>query len=301
MNVLILGSEGFIGNHIVKYFLEKKWDVTGCDLIETSVTSYKYNKVSLLSADLEQLFTGQQYDACINAAGSGNVPYSLTHPLSDFEANVAAVINVLELIRKWNPGCKYMHISSAAVYGNPQTLPIMETAVLQPLSPYGYHKRISEQLCEEYCRQFGIRTAVTRPFSVYGPGLRKQLFWDVYQKLLKSNGTFELWGTGNESRDFIYVEDLVQALGLILEKGKMQGEVYNVAAGVETTISTAVHLFIKALHKETTITFNQASRPGDPLYWRADISKLVELGFAPTYSLDKGLQQTADWLSSHVG
>lgn len=299
MRVLILGSEGFIGNHLVKFFLQKKWEVTGCDLIEASVTGYQYHKISLLSADLEQLFVGLRYDTCINAAGSGNVPYSLTHPLSDFEANVSSVIHVLEVIRKYNPDCRYLHISSAAVYGNPRQLPIEETAVLAPLSPYGWHKQMSEQLCLEYYQQFGVRTAVTRPFSVYGPGLRKQLFWDVYQKLAKAEDALELWGTGKESRDFIHVEDLVQALWLILEKGNMEGEAYNVATGVETTIEQAVGLFIRSLQKNTTLTFNQKGRPGDPLYWRADISRLTSLGFEPAWSLEKGLQLTANWITAH--
>ncbi|AXY77097.1 NAD-dependent epimerase/dehydratase family protein [Paraflavitalea soli] len=299
MKVLILGSEGFIGNHLVKHFLQNKWDVTGCDLIEASPAGYQYQKISLLSADLEQLFAGLKYDACINAAGSGNVPYSLTHPLSDFEANVSSVIHVLEVIRKFNPECRYIHISSAAVYGNPQQLPIEETAALMPLSPYGWHKQMSEQLCLEYYQQFGVRTAVTRPFSVYGPGLRKQLFWDVYQKILKAGNTLELWGTGKESRDFIFVEDLVQALWLILEKGNMQGESYNVATGVETTIEEAVGLFIRALQQKTSLAFNQKGRPGDPLYWRADMSRLTSLGFKPAYSLEKGLQLTADWITVH--
>lgn len=299
MRVLILGSEGFIGNHLVQFFLQKKWEVTGCDLIEASVTGYQYHKISLLSADLEQLFSGLKYDACINAAGSGNVPYSLTHPLSDFEANVSSVIHVLEVIRKYNPDCRYLHISSAAVYGNPRQLPIEETAILAPLSPYGWHKQMSEQLCLEYYQQFGVRTAVTRPFSVYGPGLRKQLFWDVYQKLAKAGDALELWGTGKESRDFILVEDLVQALWLILEKGNMKGEAYNVATGVETTIEQAVGLFIRALQKNTTLIFNQKGRPGDPLYWKADISRLTSLGFEPAWSLEKGLQLTANWITAH--
>ena len=300
MKILILGSEGFIGRTLTRSAIKKGWEVTGCDLTEATAADYAYYKVSLLSADLEQVFSDRSYDACINAAGSGNVPYSLAHPLSDFEANVSSVIHILEAIRKFNPDCRYLHISSAAVYGNPVQLPIMETAAQLPLSPYGWHKQMSEQLCLEYCRQFGVRTAVTRPFSVYGPGLRKQLFWDIYQKILQSGNTLELWGTGKESRDFIFVEDLVHALWLVLEKGNMQGECYNVAAGIETTISDAAQLFIKALEKKTNLIFNQHVRPGDPLYWRADISRLASLGFTPGYSLQEGLQITANWILQHA-
>lgn len=298
MKILILGSEGFIGRHLTESATKQGWSVVGCDLIEAGATAYQYHKISLLSADLELLFSEHEYDFCINAAGSGSVPYSLTHPLSDFEANVSSVIHVLEAIRRFNPSCCYLHISSAAVYGNPGQLPIKESDPLGPLSPYGWHKKISEQLCLEYFQQFGIRSAITRPFSVYGPGLRKQLFWDVCQKLLKAQGSLELWGTGKESRDFIYVEDLVQAIWSILENGEMQAEIYNVATGVETTIEDVVRLFVEALKKDVKVIFNQKVRPGDPLHWRADISRLSDLGFSPRFSLGGGIEATAKWISA---
>lgn len=300
MKLLILGSQGFIGRHLADDAIVRGWSVVGCDLIEAGATTYPYHKISLLSGDFEQLFVGNQYDFCINAAGSGSVPFSLTHPLSDFEANVSGVIHVLETIRRYNPTCGYLHISSAAVYGNPVQLPIEESAVLSPLSPYGWHKKMSEQLCLEYFHQFGVRTAITRPFSVYGPGLRKQLFWDVCQKLLKAQGSLELWGTGRESRDFIYVGDLVQSIWAILTNGRLGGDIYNVATGIETTIEEAVKLFVEALQKDIKVVFNQQVRPGDPLYWRADISRLSNLGFKPAFSLQEGIELTANWIRSNA-
>jgi len=90
---------------------------------------------------------------------------------------------------KFNNKCKYLHISSAAVYGNPKQLPVKETDNCQPLSPYGWHKWMSELICQEYFRLYNIRSLIVRPFSVYGPGLRKQLFWDLYGKAFGKNSS----------------------------------------------------------------------------------------------------------------
>ncbi|NOT76638.1 MAG: NAD-dependent epimerase/dehydratase family protein [Cyclobacteriaceae bacterium] len=296
MRILILGSEGFIGSHCVRFFLSYNHNVAGADLFEQPLQQYAYTKVSRLSPELDEIFTAEIFDAVINASGSGNVPYSMTHPVLDFEANSLDTIRVLDAIRKHQPGCKYIHISSAAVYGNPVRLPIQEDDEKIPLSPYGWHKLISEQLCKEYTKIFTLNTAVVRPFSVYGPGLKKQMFWDIYQKTLGNKGSIELHGTGNESRDYIYINDMIHALDCILRNAPMQGEVYNLATGEETTIKKAVELFLHALDGTREYYFNNTVRPGDPLNWRADISKLKVLGFNSQVSVSKGLQELAEWL-----
>lgn len=296
MQVLILGSEGFIGQHLVRYFLSLEENVTGCDLYEIPSVKYNYYKVSRLSPEWENLFTGNAFDVCINASGSGNVNYSVTHPFADFEANTLDTIRVLDVIRRTNPGCKYLHLSSAAVYGNPVTLPIPESAVCSPLSPYGWHKLMSEQLCKEYSQLFGLKIAVARPFSIYGPGLRKQLFWDTYQKYINNPAQVELWGTGKESRDFIYVDDLVKCLHLVIQQGSMCGEVYNIASGTETYIADVVDNLFAHISNPPSIIFNNKTREGDPVNWRADISTITKIGFKQTVSLTEGLQKLATWL-----
>ena len=195
--VIILGSEGFIGSHLVKHFLASGYQVAGCDLYEGISRGYAYFKVSRLSPEWEDVFSRETYDCCINAAGSGNVPYSMSHPFIDFEANTLDTIRVLEAIRRYIPTCRYLHLSSAAVYGNPGVLPVSEDASKHPLSPYGWHKWMAEQICREYHTVYHIAAAAVRPFSVYGPGLRKQLFWDIFQKLKADPATIEMWGTGS--------------------------------------------------------------------------------------------------------
>jgi UDP-glucose 4-epimerase len=297
LRLLVLGSEGFIGNHCIAYFFEKGHIVYGVDLFEQPTKKYNYTKVSRLSPELDELFSVQTFDAVINAAGSGSVHYSMAHPVLDFEANSLDTIRVLDAIRKHQPACKYLHLSSAAVYGNPKKLPIQEEDLTLPLSPYGWHKLIAEHLCREYSTIFGLRTAVARPFSVYGPGLKKQLFWDVFQKINAGvEGIVHLYGTGNESRDYIFISDLITGLDTIITHGEMKGEAYNLASGIETKVEEAVSLFIKSLSLNIDLAFDKAVRPGDPLNWCADIRKLSNLGFNPSVSLDKGFAKLAKWL-----
>ena len=284
----------------MEYFNSKKHEVHGADLYDQPSRRYHYTKVSRLSPEFDELFERHKFDGVVNASGSANVPYSMSHPVLDFESNTLDTIRVLDAVRKHQSQIKYVHISSAAVYGNPKQLPISENDIVHPLSPYGWHKLLAEQLCVEYSSVFGIHTAVVRPFSVYGPGLKKQLFWDVFGKLHESEGTIELLGTGKESRDYIYIDDLVRGLECVLLTGKMVGEVYNLASGVETSIAEAVELLVKVLKKPTALHFNGIIRPGDPLNWCANIDRIKELGFCPVKSLPDGLTQLASWLHSQA-
>jgi dTDP-glucose 4,6-dehydratase/UDP-glucose 4-epimerase len=298
MNILILGSEGFIGSHLVEYFLSKNFTVFGCDLKEGGKKNYHYLKADGNDKSWDKLFAEIQYDFCINAAGNGNVSYSVAHPLNDFKANCYDVAAILDAIRRLQPTCKYLHLSSAAVYGNPQNLPVTENEILKPVSPYGWHKLISEQICTEFHTLYKLNALILRPFSVFGDGLRKQLFWDIYTKAKANPTEIELWGTGSETRDFIYISDLVQCVDILLHKGSYNACVYNIASGVETTVSHAAHCLLKRLYPEISIRFNNNTREGDPLRWKADISKLIQLGFRPAVNFEIGIEKLAIWLQN---
>ncbi len=294
MKILILGSQGFIGNHLAHYYMDNGWDVTGCDLVEGGMGGYVYHKVSVLSSDFDSLFAGQHFDACINASGSGNVAYSITHPLSDFQANAFAVNKVLDTIRKFQPACKYLHISSAAVYGNPLQLPITEQDALAPVSPYGFHKWISEISCTQYSQLYRLLVAVIRPFSVFGNGVKKQLLWDICNKLTKADN-ITLFGTGNESRDFIHVSDLVRLSGIVMDKSPFACNVYNAASGLETTIREVANLFEAHFPGNKKIQFSGEVKPGDPINWRADVSRITALGFCQSVALEKHISEYIQW------
>jgi UDP-glucose 4-epimerase len=291
MRVLILGAKGFIGSNLTTYLRMVGYYVEGCDLIGES--SIQYRNLSILTDDFKTYFTANNFDVCINAAGSGNVGLSLDQPLNDFDSNSFATFRILELIRKHELNCKYIHISSAAVYGTPSSLPICESSPTNPLSPYGYHKLVSEIICKEFNHIFRIPVVIVRPFSVYGNGLKKQLFWDICEKL-NGNNKIELYGSGLESRDFIHINDVVQIFDLIIRKAVFTCEVFNIANGVETTINE-VALIFNSVFGDKEIKFSGKTKIGDPLNWQANINKIDALGFKPKIQLHQGISDYIHW------
>jgi UDP-glucose 4-epimerase len=295
--ILILGSEGFIGTHLIAYYRKVAWDVTGYDicLTETSVCNYNFIPYS---DNLNRLFSEANFDVCINAAGCGSIPYSIDNPILDFAANAYDTIKFLDGIRIFNPRCKYFHISSAAVYGTSPNLPINENEKLNPLSPYGWHKLISELICKEYYNLYGLNITIVRPFSVYGPGLKKQLFWDLFQKSILPGDTIELWGSGKETRDFIYIDDLIRAIAILVQHNSKTIFICNIASGIEISIGNVAEKFIKILCGHKRIVYNNRIKEGDPINWRGDNSLLEGLNFKAQFNIDQGLQNVASWLKS---
>lgn len=297
MNILILGSHGFIGSYLVEAFLSKGDLVTGCDLVEDAASGFDYHKISILSPDFDSLFSTSKFDCCINASGSGNVSFSFENPISDFEANTLCVAKVLDTIRKYEPSCRYIHLSSAAVYGNPQSLPVKETDATAPLSPYGFHKLMSEQLCSEYYTLYKLPITIVRPFSVYGNGLKKQLLWDICTKLSK-NKSIVLFGTGNETRDFLHVSDMASFITRIVEKSDFTAATYNLASGEETSIRDIASIFEQHFPGNKTISFSGEEKKGDPINWRADVSAIAKMGLQPKKLLKDSIVDYINWYSA---
>lgn len=293
MKILIIGSLGFIGSHCSVYF-KQNHDVWGCDIYPQS-SDNKYHVVETNNPDYKHIFQSQQFDLCINCAGSADVSSSFISPISDFKINTVNVINILEAIRNNNPTCKFLTISSAAIYGNPPILPISTQYIPDPISPYGFHKSLAEVICKEYNKLWGMQTCCIRVFSAYGPGLKKQLFWDLYNKF-ETQKIVELWGTGEESRDFIYISDLMRAMDITIQNSHFQAEIINVANGVQTTISTVAKTFAKEIESdEKTVLFSSKKRTGDPINWEADITELRRWGYHPLVSLEEGIRNYIQW------
>lgn len=295
--ILVLGSEGFIGKKLINFFSSAKMQVCGVDLFEVPSSDYSYYKVSRLSPEWEEIFSLHRFDFCINAAGSGSVPYSIAHPVADFEANTLDTIRILDVIRRHDPNCRYVHISSAAVYGNPQSLPVKESDQKLPLSPYGWHKLMSEEICREYFTVYDLRIAIIRPFSVYGNGLKKQLLWDVCNKLKKSD-SITLFGTGAESRDFIEVNDLCRLIGQLIDKASFELNIVNAASGIETSIQDVASIFEQWYQNKKQIQFSGETRSGDPKNWRADVNAARHLGFETSTSFKQGVENYIRWFES---
>lgn len=295
MKILVIGSRGFIGSHCVEYF-SKANDVWGCDVI-MDYNASNYIWMGSIDGEFLGLFCEHKFDICINCSGAANVPFSLSNPYNDFNLNTLNVFKVLEAIRIHNSECKFITMSSAAVYGNPKGLPITTDMDMQPVSPYGYHKVFSEKICEEYSRFWGIKTCCVRIFSAYGPRLKKQLFWDMYNKF-RNNDVIELWGTGRESRDFIYISDLIKAIDIVIKKSAFNGERVNIANGQQITIAEVADTFVKALHSTKKVLFNGAERKGDPINWEADITELKEWGYTQSVSIEQGVNRYIAWVEN---
>jgi dTDP-glucose 4,6-dehydratase/UDP-glucose 4-epimerase len=297
MTILVLGSEGFIGSHICDFF-HHGHTVIGFDT--STNPRYPKNKsvyYSNLYYTTEQIFESHRIDVCINAAGSANVGLSVQNPAQDFESNTVFTFQVLNVIKNKQPDCQYVHISSAAVYGTPLKLPIQESDPLQPISPYGWHKLHAENICKEFHLLYQIPIAILRPFSVYGPRLKKQLFWDLFQKS-QSDQEIQMFGTGTETRDFIFIEDVIQFLDLLLKTNRFDASVFNIATGIATTIHEATQIFCANAAAPSRIRFNGVIKEGDPLCWQAAIDQLKKIYDIPFTDLKTGLEKTYLWMQS---
>ena len=291
--VVIIGSKGFIGSHCAEYF-KTKYEVWTCDVV-VDYNESNYIVLNPVNENFEDLFKSKKFDLCINCSGAASVPDSYSNPERDFTLNTYNVFKQLEAIRKYNPECRFINLSSAAVYGNPVALPVKESQKLNPISPYGIHKKLAENICEEFQKMFGINTCSLRIFSAYGPGLKKQLFWDLDRKIKKTNQV-ELFGTGKETRDFIYISDLIKAIEFIALRTSFKGEAINIGNGIQITIEEAVATYSENFSKKKEYRFLGENRQGDPTNWMADIQKLKEFGYSQEVSLKQGLQNYYQWV-----
>ena len=219
--VLITGVHGFLGRHTALLFKKR-----GCMVIGIGHGHWDFENPAdfgidrWFEADID-FYTlakiNEHLDCVVHCAGGSSVGYSVQHPLRDFNRTVTSSVNVLEYIRLHQPWAKFVYPSSAAIYGKKENKPIRENDEFCPVSPYGFHKRIVEELCASYSTNFGLSTAIIRFFSVYGPGLKKQLLWDACNKFSQSAHKVEFSGTGEETRDWIHVKDASELIFLLAE------------------------------------------------------------------------------------
>lgn len=297
-SVFVIGVTGFIGRYVAHHFSQKGWKVLGLGTRPPENAPQQdlagYYQLTLPSNDLAPLIKLMQPHVCVHCAGRASVANSLDDPLADFQAHVDITFNVLNAIRLEAPTCRVIFLSSAAVYGNPASLPIREDHNLRPVSPYGFHKLIGENLCAEFSGIYGLPTAIVRVFSAFGAGLRRQVIYDMCCKAL-TEPVLRLHGTGAESRDFINIRDVAQGIHLLAERAPCQAEAYNLASGRETTIKELAEMVVGLGGRDLTIDFDKRNPQGNPLNWQADISRMAQLGFVPTIPLEKGVKAYADW------
>jgi UDP-glucose 4-epimerase len=301
--VLITGVTGFIGRYVARLYSDLGWKVVGTGTASEENSPIgnlsQYRTLFLPSPELPSLINQVRPEVCVHCAGRASVPLSVSEPADDFNASVASTFNLLEALRKNSPDCHLIYLSSAAVYGNPKTLPISEEYSTRPISPYGFHKSMCEKLCQEFYEIYGLKTSVLRIFSAYGPGLRRQVVWDICYKAL-TQPILHLQGTGQESRDFIHVRDVARAIHFVSENSSALGKVFNIASGKETTIQQLTELVMKNLDTQNLINFDGTIPKGTPMNWRADTSLLEKLGFSTEVSLEKGIGVYTKWCQAEI-
>jgi UDP-glucose 4-epimerase len=297
LKLLIIGSRGFLGSNIFSYFESGGNDTFSCDFLDVR-NEANYFRINPFNSNYNEIFEKHQFDLVINCAGSANVGASLEDPFFDFDLNVNVVSKILGAIYKTNPKTKFINISSAAVYGNPPSLPVKielaENSIA--LSPYGVHKRLSELLLKSYHDSFSIPTCSLRVFSAYGNGQKKLLMWDLFQKFTDNSiDKVELFGTGKETRDFIHINDILNQINLIILNAEFKGECINIGNGVQTSIFEIASIFRELLNSNKQIEFNNVVRAGDPLNWCADITLLKSWGYFQSVALKQGLESFLNW------
>jgi len=299
----ITGAGGFLGSHIARYLGSKGHEVCVvgrfASLSEASAIPnlWKLCGMTLPDRRFDEAVDEFKPTLLVHCAGTASVVESVNAPYTDFHRTVEVCAYVLETLRKFSPGCHFIFLSSAAVYGNPQMLPVRENTPLVPISPYGYHKMICELLVEEYSALHGIPSAIFRIFSAYGEGLERQVVHDLFSKFYDPHtDVVEIFGTGIETRDFIHADDIARLVEIIAEK--QATGIFNVASGYETTIGDLAKMIAIITGSTKKLFFNGVRRQGDPEKWQADISRLTDIGFSPAVSMQEGLEAYARWYCS---
>lgn len=275
--ILVSGSSGFIGrnfchalsrgnNQVIEIPSSNEFDL--CDS----------KKVSMLP----------EVDVIIHLAAKSYIPDSFNNPSYFYKNNVVSTLNLLEKSRK--DKAKFILLSTY-VYGNPQYLPIDEKHPISALNPYTQSKLICEDLCQAYARDFGLHSIILRPFNVYGPG---QLSSFLLPSIISQLNNEEIFlQDSRPKRDYVFIDDLVEAILLSIEVEKEGCNVYNVGSGSSYSVNELVDMLVQISKSTSQIRFANIERKGEVLNTIADIKKInSDLGWFPLVDLQEGLMRT---------
>jgi UDP-glucose 4-epimerase len=307
-SILVTGGSGFIGSHLVEALVRIGKRVIVVDdgstgrreNLAAAGEAVEQHTLDLVHDDLAPVLRRAECDVVFHLAGGTDVAGSIEEPRLDLEKNAVATLNVLRAVREAAPQAAIVNASSAAVYGFSSDSPWSEEALPLPAWPYSISKLAAEHYVAVAPRLYGVRTASLRLFHVFGPRLRRQVVYDLMRKLTATPGEVEIQGDGTEILDLSYVTDVVAALLLVASKGALNGEVYNVASGIETTVAGVARSLCRSMGVEPRFTYTGVSRPGTPPAFRADTSRLRALGFRPHVSLEEGLAETVAWFKAEA-
>jgi UDP-glucose 4-epimerase len=300
--ILVTGANGFLGRHVSRAAALQGDRVIGIghgEWMEEAWRQWGLSAWHELDVTLASLlaYAGQP-DIIVHCAGSASVGFSLENPAQDFERTVATTLEVLEYMRTSAPEAALVFPSSGAVYGRSTTLPISEESPLVPISPYGVHKKISEDLCRSYSQSFGLRVAIVRVFSAYGVELRKQLLWDACQKALM--GDCHFGGTGRETRDWVHAEDVARLLLIAGDHTEPGTKTVNCATGKDVAVEAMLAVLLEALGISRRPEFTGSARAGDPERVVGDPSRAAAWGWAPRRQWKEAASEYARWFRENA-
>jgi UDP-N-acetylglucosamine 4-epimerase len=317
---LVTGNAGFIGSNLVEFLLRHNQKVTGVDNFSTG---YRHNieevllqvgkeaaqRFNFIEGDLTDYATCIQacegVDIVLHQAALGSVPRSLADPLTSNHANVTGFLNMLTAA-KTSGIQRFVYASSSSVYGDSPSLPKVEAVTGELLSPYAVTKKTNELYAGVFKKSYGMETIGLRYFNVFGKrqdpeGAYAAVIPKWIGALLRGEAVY-INGDGDTSRDFTYIDNVVQMniLAALSASPEAYGEIFNVAAGGRNTLNELYGFITEALNTQTTIKHTpplyREFRPGDIRHSHADISKAQHLfGYTPTHTLQQGLHETAPW------
>lgn len=304
--VLVTGGAGFIGSHTVDRLLSEGFRVIVLDNLRSGrlenirehagEENFQFIHGDIRDARLvRELISNVDY--VVHLAALVSVPESVQNPTLTMDINVNGTLNLLRACV--DLGVKrFVYGSSSAVYGDPEKLPIGEDCPTKPKSPYGFSKLAAENHVRRYFEDFGLETVCLRYFNVYGPRQAHSEYSGVITQFLsriEQSLPLIIFGDGEQTRDFVYVQDVVEANLHALKCAKAAGEVFNIGTGVATSINQLANTLLKVTNQKSLKIVHRQARSGDITHSVADISKARErLGYSPKVSLENGLRKLCE-------
>jgi UDP-glucose 4-epimerase len=302
---LVTGGAGFIGSHVAEELVKKGHSVR---IMDDFSTGKKENiapfldGVELIEADIRDFEACSRAvkgaDCVLHQAALTSVPLSIEDPLSTNEINITGTLNLLLASRDAKIQ-RFVFASSAAVYGDDSRLPKEESMQGVPLSPYAASKQVGETYCQVFWQLYNLPTVRLRYFNIFGPrqdpsSQYASVIPNFVRKMIKGENPV-IFGDGEQSRDFLYVSNVVEANILASKTSEASGEAFNIAGGERITINSLVQSINEVLDKEIKPSYSEP-RPGDIKLSFADISRARKmLKYDPSVSFREGLRETVRW------
>jgi len=292
--VLVTGGAGFIGSHTVDALIKEGAKVVVVDNLSTGSKENinplaKFYKINIADQEVEEVVEKEEPEIIYHFSFFVLVPKSVENPLLDMD-NLVGSIRILKKIKEMGIIKKIIFSSSGFVYGNTENLPAKETEPINLASPYAVAKIAVENYLKFYKQAFSLPYVILRYSAVYGPRQITGAMADYIQKL-SGGEQAEIWGDGNKTRDYVYIEDVVRANLLSLDvPNNHRDPIFNIGTGIETTLNTLYKKIAGLLEKEARPVY-YPDRPGEQIRYCLDNSKAKrEIGWEPRYSLDEGLK-----------